>query len=96
MAAYIEYNEIDLELMPVTGTGSMITMANEQPLWPDGPKVVMGQDASDAVLSGVRLVPPTAPNRKCNALLTVHFLPPIRSRLASILAFSTAIGIGRC
>lgn len=39
--------------MPVTGNGGGITMASQRPLWPDGLETVRGQQAYEAVLSGV-------------------------------------------
>ncbi len=53
ITAYIAYNQTDPESMPVTGTGSGITMASRRPLWPDGLETVRGEHAYEAVLSGV-------------------------------------------
>ncbi|NUB93587.1 hypothetical protein HT576_21635 [Haloterrigena sp. SYSU A121-1] len=53
ITASIAYNETDPSSIPVTGSGSGITMASQRPLWPDGLETVHGRQADDAVLSGV-------------------------------------------
>ncbi|WP_137290534.1 pectate lyase family protein [Natronorubrum halophilum] len=86
VTAYIAYNETEPNSMPVSGTGSGITMADKRPLWPDGLETVPGRQAYEAVLSGVGARP---------ADRTYHderILEHVREGTGSIIDSQSAVG----